>query len=54
MYVRVARLLRANKVTETDSGEADEGKVQRVEVIPAFQRRVKCSGTTGDDAGGDR
>lgn len=53
MYVRVARLLRANKVAKADSGEADEGEVQRVEIIPVLQRRVKCSGTTGDDAGGD-
>lgn len=43
----------ANKVAEADGGEADEGEVQRVEVIPALQRRIECSSTTGDDAGGD-
>jgi len=53
MYVRIVWLLRANEVAEADSGEAHEGKVQCVEVIPALQRRVKCSGTTGDDARGD-
>lgn len=52
MYVRITGFLRADIIAEADGGEANESEVQRVEVIPALQRCVKCSGATGDDAGG--
>lgn len=51
MYLGIVWLLRADVITEADGGEANESEVQRVEVIPIFQRCVKRSRTTGDDAG---
>lgn len=49
MYVRIARFLRTNEVAKPDGGEADKSKVQRIKVIPAFQRCIERGGATSDD-----
>lgn len=36
VYVGIVQFLRANKVAEADGGKADEGEVQRIEIIPAL------------------
>lgn len=51
VLVGIGWLLRADVITKADGGEADEGEVKRVQIIPAFQRRVERSGATCDDAG---
>lgn len=51
MNVRIVWFLCADIIAETDGGEANESEVQRIEIIPAFQRCVKPSSATGDDAG---
>lgn len=48
--VGIVGSLRANVVPETDCRETDEAEVERLQIVPAFKRRVKGCGSTGDGA----